>query len=538
MKNKKSLYLILPFVLYSCSFSNYSSVPTQDSIKLSSEQSNQLISKPAGNLDPAGLVAKPSGNLDPKKFTIIKNSGYANITLSEEKGYELSIFINLSDFNIKATSIEQISNSDYLEIKLNIDGVEKIFNVEKEHFIDQKTFSIFLNGITPNSNIKLNLLLKDKNNIPILEKEVVETNISQNKSLDLKLSKADPSKYIENNNGKNTIEDIVSNDNNQDNIQQPITSPTPSTFVSSTPIPTIIETTTPILSPSPTSIISNEEEKYNLDKVIFANNNINMSGSPYIYSDSDILKANIHSNNNILISGVIEGNITYFNSLTKDSNNTTTGDINKHNKITFPTINTSIPSTNKTISQNDVYTTDSNSNNEIIISNTTINGINGTFSIKSNLFKNGGTKTIVLENVVINGDLNISGSNNINVVIKDTVYVKGNTSLEGAVNLDASLTTNLLISEGSITFSGSSSCQNLNNNILFVSKSNSNMAIQIKDASKVNGILYTEKNTSSINISGSPEIFGAIISNGDVILSGAPRIKMNNNLSNFMSIFN
>lgn len=551
ISNKKYLCLLFPFALSACHFydSNLNAMGTLNS---KSEQAinsnslvskpsgnldpNNLVSKPSGNLDPNSLVAKPAGNLDPKKFVIVKNNGYANITLDEKGGYELHIVFSLTDFNIKSSNL--IETSESIEIKVNIDGAEKIFNVEKELFKDQKTFSIFVNGVTQYSNIKLNISLKDSKGESVLEKEIIEKNISENKSLSLKLSKPIPKVMVDNtttgsssnsnssqtNSNSSSSNNGSSNANTTHNISP---TPTPSPISTSTIDPT--PTLSPIPTPTPSNI--NTTSNYQFDKAIISNKDINMSGSPYIYSES-INTGDIHSNANANLSGYINGNITYFGDITKSSNITISGQTTQSNKIILPTFNTTKPLTNSSILPEDVFDI-TLVNDQIVVKDQIISD---SLSIKNNLFKSGGIKTIVLDDVVINGDLDISGSNNIKVIIKNKVYVKGQFSISGSTSIESGTNTGLLISDGDISISGSSNSPNIVNKILFISKSNTNTSIQIKDASKFYGVFYTENVSSNILITGSSEVYGAIISNGSVEITSAPKIMRTLNLQSIENI--
>ncbi|MFN4149496.1 MAG: hypothetical protein ACK4IX_01000 [Candidatus Sericytochromatia bacterium] len=545
--NKKYLCLLLPFALSSCHFydKNLSAIGTLNS---KSEQSinsnsivskpsgnldpNNLVSKPSGNLDPNNLVAKPAGNLDPKKFVIVKNNGYANITLDTKGGYELHIVLSLTDFNIKASTI--IDTSEVMEIKLNIDGVEKIFSVEKELFKDQKTFSIFVNGVTQYSDIKVNVALKDNKGNSVLEKEIIEKKVSENKSVSLKLSKP-IQKVIVDTNTSNSNSNQTNSNSSSSNSGSSNGNSTSNTLPTPTPMPTSTISPTPIESPStsptPTPTPSDNVSNYAFDKAIISNKDINMSGSPYIYSESTNT-GNVHSNSNVNLSGYINGNISYFGSINKSSNITISGETNQSNKINLPRFNTTKPSTTSDILPVDVFDI-VETNNQIIVKDKTISS---SFSVKNNLFKGGGVKDIVLDNVVINGDFDISGGNNIRVIIKNKVYVKGNFSIGGATSIESGTSSSLLISDGDISISGSSMSPNIVNKILFISKSSTNTSIQLKDASKFYGVFYTENTSSNIIITGSAEVYGSIISNGNVEISSSPKIMRILNLQSIKNI--
>jgi cytoskeletal protein CcmA (bactofilin family) len=548
--NKKKLFLFFPFLLSSCYFygNNSNLTKTEPEMSVSSNSlvskpagnldPNKLVSKPAGNLDPNKLVSKPAGNLDPKKFVIVKNNGYANITLDEKGGYELHIVFSLTDFNIKSSNL--IDSSESIEIKVNIDGVEKIFSVEKELFKNQKSFSIFVNGVTEYSDIKVNIALKDNKGNSVLEKEFIENKVSENKSVSLKLSKPMPKTIVESNtegsSSTSNSSQISSNSSSSNNglsnantTANASPTSTPSDSISLSPTPSPIST--PIIDQTP--IPSNIEitSNYQFDKAIISNKDINMIGSPYIYSESTNT-GDVHSNSDINLSGYIDGNITYFGDMTKSSNITISGQTTQSNKIILPTFDTTKPSTSSSISPIDVFEIPL-VNNQIIVKDQTINS---SFSVKNNFFKGGGIKDIVLDNVVIDGDFDISGSNNIKVIIKNKLYIKGAFSIGGSASIESDTNISLLISDGDINISGSSSSLNTIKKIVFIGKSVSDTSIQIKDASKFYGIFYTENISSNIIITGSAEIYGSIISNGSIEINSAPKVMRLLNLQSVKNI--
>lgn len=346
MKNKKYIYLSLLLLINSCTINNFNTTPSDNNIdKINSSSStikftgqpanisDNLVAKPNENLDPNKLISKPGENIDPKKMTIIKDKGKADL-LFNYGDFDLTIKIKLTEFSIKSIS-NIMTSAEYFYISLVIDKEINIFTIDKELFEEQNEFTLKLKGLSETNNIKLNISVRNKNSISLLEKEIIQEKRSENTVIDTKLAYTNDGLPLVYNptssiiitssptptNYKSTDNNPVSNsDNKTDVINVPV-SPSPTIIsIPASPNPT---PSTPTISPTPTSspTSTNSNSSLNITTILSKNLqglNMNFSDNVVDTNNSNII-INQCGNKAIITNRNVTGN-NYLNRILANSN--------------------------------------------------------------------------------------------------------------------------------------------------------------------------------------------------------------------------
>jgi hypothetical protein len=190
---------------------------------------NTLVSKPTDNTDPNTLVSKPTDNTDPEKFSFTKMKGFTEIKFNQGN-YEVNLNVDLTELSIlRILANSNKQNTAFLELTVRIDKKNNNkFKIDRNDFIDQSNFIISIKGIKESSNLYVDIIAKDSNNKNLVEKQLINQQINENKSINSSL-------YKENSSQNNNNQSSTNNQNSNSNNSKPTTSLPSST---STPIPT------------------------------------------------------------------------------------------------------------------------------------------------------------------------------------------------------------------------------------------------------------------------------------------------------------
>lgn len=266
----------------------------------------------------------------------------------------------------------------------------------------------------------------------------------------------------------------------------------------------------------------------NINAGLMSDGSMLIDGGTQITSSPAPGQAHIHSNDKISIQpGVFDGNITAVNSISENwGQNIDNRSMALVNKIPIPELSAPIPITTSTKTPQQVF--DSYDGGPYVVaSNTTING---TMDVGWNYFTwekfQSRPRPVILENVVINGDLNLTGSRDIKIIIKGNVKVTGNIVLGNAGVIEGGTNPNSLVADGTITSNGAliNDTSATQNKTLFISNSSSKNAINITQGANTNGVFYASNPNGGIKVDGGAKIFGALISKGTLDIRQGPKV--------------
>ncbi|MFN8575434.1 MAG: hypothetical protein U0354_01120 [Candidatus Sericytochromatia bacterium] len=154
------------------------------------DNNDPLVSKPIDNSDPNNLINTTEQIIDPNKVNFTKSKGFNQINFNEGN-YEVNLNVDLTEFSIfRVLANSDKQNTSYLDINVKIDKrYNNKFKVDKDDFINENNLTINIKGLKLSSNLYVDISAKDSNNKTIVQKELINEQIKDNKSINSSLFK-------------------------------------------------------------------------------------------------------------------------------------------------------------------------------------------------------------------------------------------------------------------------------------------------------------------------------------------------------------